>query len=326
MTPNRPFPFHLDAEVALPSLAGAGACTCVRQGRRRWLGGMAGVAFTGLLGAAGSSTAHAQGASIPECRRSRSTRFVPAEDIERAAAQQYRQVLQQAQQQRALAPPENEQLRRLRFIAQRMIPFAPACNERARQWRWEVNLIGSRDVNAFCMPGGKIAFFYGILAQLQLSDDEVGVIMGHEMAHALLEHAREQMAKNMGTNLLLRGGAAILGLGGLGDLAAQMGTELLSLRFSRDDESQADMLGLLVSAKAGYDPRAGVTLWRKMMQASGGSAPPAFMSTHPSSEARIAEIEGKLPQVMPMFEAAARPAQRFGPPAPLPPAAQRERR
>ena len=114
-----------------------------------------------------------------------------------------------------------------------------AWNARAANWQWEVNLLASPQVNAFCMPGGKIAFYFGILQQLQLDDDEVAMIMGHEVAHALLEHARERMAKDMGTNLLLRGGAALLGLGGLGDTVAQMGSQLLSLKFSRSDELEA---------------------------------------------------------------------------------------
>jgi Zn-dependent protease with chaperone function len=206
-------------------------------------------------------------------------------------------------------------------IAQRIIPFTPECNDRARQWRWEVNLIGSQDVNAFCMPGGKIAFFYGILSKLQLNDDEVATIMGHEAAHALLEHAREQMGKNALTQGGLRLGAALLGLGSLGDMAAQVGTQLLSLKFSRDDESEADALGLVMSARAGYDPRAGVTLWQKMMAASGAKGGPGFLSTHPTNKERIADIEARMARVQPMFETADKPPRRFAPPPQTPPKA-----
>ncbi|MCU0969178.1 MAG: M48 family metallopeptidase [Rubrivivax sp.] len=302
MTPS----FVTDAEIAEPALAHARGCGCALHRRRL---------FTALL-ATGAAAAWPTNASaqIPECKRSMVAGLVPADQVEAAAAQQYRQMLRQAADQRALAPKDHAQLVRLRAIAQRMIPFAPECNERARQWRWEVNLIGSQQINAFCMPGGLIAFFYGILARLQLSDDEVAVIMGHEMAHALLEHAREQMGKTTGTSLLLRGGAALLGLGSIGDLAAQGATQFLSLKFSRDDESEADNLGSVLAARAGYDPRAGITLWQKMMGAGGG-APPEFLSTHPSSERRIADMEERMPKVLPLFEAAARPPRRFGPPA-----------
>jgi predicted Zn-dependent protease len=237
--------------------------------------------------------------------------------MEQSAQQQYRQMLQQASSQRGLAPVDHPQVQRLRTMAERMVPFAPECNERARAWRWEVNLIGSPEINAFCMPGGKIGFFYGILARLQLSDDEVAVIMGHEIAHALLEHAREQLGKNTLTQQGLRIGAALLGLGSVGDMAAQLGSQLLSLTYSRGDESEADALGLVMSARAGYRPEAGVTLWQKMMAASGGKAPPKLLSTHPASADRIRDIESRLPQVQPLYEAADKPKRVFGPPPPL---------
>ena len=292
---------HIDRE---PGHAAFG-CWCAQHGRRR---------FTGLLLAGAAAPA---AAAIPECKRSTFTKAISADQVEQGASQQYLQMMQKAAGQRALAPKEHPQLQRLRYIADRIIPFTPECNERARQWRWEVNLIGSQDVNAFCMPGGKIAFFYGILAKLQLTDDEVATIMGHEAAHALLEHAREQMGKNAITQGGLRLGAALLGLGSLGDIAAQAGSQLLSLKFSRNDETEADALGLIMSARAGYDPRAGVTLWQKMMGASGGKGGPGFLSTHPTNKERIQDIEARLARVLPMFEAAAKPANRFRAPAPV---------
>ncbi|MEY3251229.1 MAG: hypothetical protein RL227_202 [Pseudomonadota bacterium] len=265
--------------------------------------------FTGLLLAGAAAPALAQ---IPECRRSRAASLAPASYVENMAQQQYVQMLSEARKARALATG-GPQLERLRYIAARMVPFTPACNERAREWRWEVNLLGSDQVNAFCMPGGKIAFYTGILVKLQLSDDEVAMIMGHEIAHALLEHARERMIKAGGTELLLRGGAALLGLGSLGDAAAAGASQLLGLKFSRDDESQADALGLIVAAQAGYDPKAGVTLWQKMTRLSGGKPVP-WLSTHPAGERRIADIEARLPQLTPVFQGAPKPGRRFGAP------------
>ena len=292
--------------LSAPRAAHAGlACGCIT---RRL--------FSGLLAAGAATAASPALASIPECKRSGFTKAVPASQVEDSASQQYRQMLQQAGSKRALAPMDHPQLRRLRYMAERMIPFTPECNERARDWKWEVNLLGSPEVNAFCMPGGKIAFYWGILARLQLTDDEVAAIMGHEMAHALLEHAREQMGKNFATQTGLRVGAALLGLGNVGDMAAQMGSQLLSLTYSRTDETQADGLGLVMSAKAGYDPRAGVTLWEKMLKVSGGGAPPKLLSTHPASADRIRDIEGRLPRVLPLFEAANKPRERFAPPPP----------
>ena len=103
-------------------------------------------------------------------------------------------------------------------------------------------------------------------------------------------------------------------------MGAQIGSQLLSLKFSRDDESEADALGLIMAAKAGYDPRSGVSLWQKMSSGARGGAPPAMLSTHPSGPQRIKDIESRLPAVLPTFQMAAKPDRRFGPPAPLPPA------
>ena len=241
---------------------------------------------------------------------------VSAEQIEQAAGQQYLQMQRQAAQQRALAPAEHPQVVRLRAIAQRLIPHTYEWNERARQWKWEVNLLGSKQVNAFCMPGGKIAFYVGILEQLQLSDDEVAMIMGHEMTHALREHARERMGKTTATRGAIEVGAAIFGLGGLSRMAADMGGQLLTLKFGREDESEADLVGIELAARAGYDPRSGVTLWQKMAAANKG-APPQFISTHPSGPTRISDIEKNLPKVAGLYARADKPGQRFGPPKAL---------
>jgi predicted Zn-dependent protease len=162
-----------------------------------------------------------------------------------------------------------------------------------------VNLIGSKQINAFCMPGGKIAFYTGLLDTLKLSDDEVATVMGHEIAHALREHVRERIAKSQMTQL----GATLLGElvgGGRYTGAFQTGGNLLTLKFSRDDESEADVAGLDLAARAGFDPRAAVSLWRKMTAAN-SKAPLEFLSTHPAGENRIKEIETHLPEVMPLY-------------------------
>jgi len=239
--------------------------------------------------------------------------LVPADQIEQAAGQQYLQMRQQAAQKQALAPDNHPQLIRLRAIAERITPYSYEWNDRARQWKWEVSLIGGKQINAFCMPGGKIAFFYGLLAQLQLSDDEVAMVMGHEIAHALREHARERM----GTTALTRGGIEILssmfGLGGGGRYLADLGGQFATLKFGRDDETEADLVGMELAARAGYDPRAGITLWQKMAAANKGS-PPEWFSTHPSGDSRIKDIEANIGKVMPLYERAEKPTRRFAPP------------
>jgi predicted Zn-dependent protease len=229
--------------------------------------------------------------------------LVSADQVEQSASLQYAQMLSQAASKNALGPKDNAQVQRLRGIARKIIPFTAEWNPRARQWNWEVNLIGSSQVNAFCMPGGKIAFYSGILQKLKLTDDEVAMVMGHEIAHALREHARERMGKNaatgIGANLL----SQVLGLGQVGQTVTHYGAQLLTLEFSRTDESEADLVGMELAARAGFDPRAGVTLWQKM-GAANRSAPPQWLSTHPAGATRIADIQANLPRVMPLYERA----------------------
>lgn len=251
----------------------------------------------------GTTPAMAQGDGVAVGRNSGFTQLVPAGEIEQAAKQQYGKMMQEAAAQKALAPASHPQLQRLRRIAQRIIPHAVSWNPRARDWQWEVNLIGSKQINAFCMPGGKIAFYTGILDQLQLNDDEVAMIMGHEMAHALREHARERMGKSAATNIGASLLSQLLGLGDLGQTVAGLGVELLNLRFGREDESEADLVGMELGARAGFDPRAGITLWQKMAAANKG-APPQWLSTHPAGATRIADMERNLPRVMPLYERA----------------------
>ena len=260
-----------------------------------------------LLAAAGSAATLASTpllAQVDVGQSSSLRNLVPAEELEAASTQQYAKLLAEAKSQGALASAGNAQLQRLNVISRRLIPHAAQWNDRARQWRWEVNLIGSKQINAFCMPGGKIAFYTGILEQLQLTDDEVAMIMGHEMAHALREHARARIAKSQGTGTLLSLGAQLLGLGELGNVAANVGTELLTLRFSRDDESDADLVGLELAARGGYNPQAAVSLWQKMAKAGGGSSGPSFLSTHPSGPQRIQELQSNVPKVQGLYQRA----------------------
>jgi len=283
-------------------------CTCRLHGRRL---------FTGALLASGVAAALPARAQVQMDSRSQLGGLVPAEEVEAAAAQEYSKMLAQARQQNALAPANHPQVVRLRAIADRLIPFSTSPNlkatSRASRWKWEINLIGSQQVNAFCMPGGKIAVFYGLLDKLQASDEEVAMVMGHEIAHALREHARERMGKSAATTGLIELGAALFGLGSGGRYLANLGGQLLTMRFGRDDELEADKVGLELAARAGYDPAAGITLWQKMGQSSGG-APPEWLSTHPAGETRIRDIRNTLPAVEGLYARAPKPPRRFGPP------------
>jgi Zn-dependent protease with chaperone function len=260
----------------------------------------------GFLLAAGTTAAGSALAQVDVGSASGMRNLVPAETLENSARQQYAQVLADAKSKGALAPDGYPQLQRLHEIAKRLIPHTTQWNPRAREWKWQVNLIGSKQINAWCMPGGKIAFYTGILDQLKLTDDETAMIMGHEMAHALREHARERLAKTQATSMGLSIASQLLGLGSLGDVAANLGTQLLSLKYSRDDETESDLVGLEIAARGGYRPEASVSLWKKMQAASGGNNNASFLSTHPSGANRIQELEANLPKVQHLYEQASK--------------------
>jgi Zn-dependent protease with chaperone function len=279
--------------------------------RRRLLRAAAAGAVLALPGAAVLAQ---QREGVQVGPRSHFESLVPAAEIEAEAARGYRDMLAQARAKRLLAEPVHPQLRRLVTISGRLRPFAGMWNERAVGWQWEVNLIGSPQVNAFCMPGGKIAFYWGILTRLKLTDDEVAMVMGHEMTHALREHGRAQIGKQVATQGTISLLAGLFGWGMAGRQMAGMGGRLLSLKYSRDDETEADLIGLELAARAGYDPRSALSLWQKM-EAAGKGAPPAFLSDHPSNPDRLRTIAANIPRVQGLYDRAPKPDVRYGPPA-----------
>ncbi len=233
--------------------------------------------------------------------------LVSSEQLEQMSADAYAAVKADAAKQGTLNT-NGPLVQRVRRIAANIAPQSRVFREDTSSWPWETNVITSDVMNAFVMPGGRIMFYSGLIDQLQLTDDEIAIVMGHEIAHALREHAREQVSQAMAAQTAIGVGASIFGLGqGSADLAAAGYQALLATRFSRNHESEADRIGLELSARAGYDPRAGITLWQKMSAANQGGRPPEFLSSHPSDAARIRHIEALLPTVLPLYRAAAKP-------------------
>jgi predicted Zn-dependent protease len=231
--------------------------------------------------------------------------LAPEETVNQAAAQQYAEMMGQAKAKGALVPASDPQVVRLRRIANRIIPHATRWNPAAAKWDWQVNLLNSPQVNAFCMPGGRIAFFTGILTQLNLTDDEAAAVMGHEIAHALREHGRERMAKSTVTSVVARGvGALAAGILGIDPNITNTVTGAIGqgvvLKFSRDEEREGDLVGLDLAARAGYDPRAGIALWRKMA-ALNKNSPPTWLSTHPGGNDRIKIMQEHMNVLLPLY-------------------------
>jgi predicted Zn-dependent protease len=224
-------------------------------------------------------------------------------EVDKAAVQAYQQEIKKAAGKNALNR-DAAQVARVKIIAQRLIPTTAAFRPDAPNWAWEVNVISSGDVNAWCMPGGKIAVYTGLIEKLKITDDELAAVMGHEIAHALREHGRERASRQAAQNAVIGIGAALLGLGDAGaGLVNIVADVTIGLPYSREFEVEADRVGVELAARAGYDPRAAVTLWQKMGQA-GGSAPPQFLSTHPSPQNRAKDLTEYAVRVMPLYDAA----------------------
>ncbi|OPX26270.1 MAG: peptidase M48 [Campylobacteraceae bacterium 4484_166] len=231
--------------------------------------------------------------------------LVSAGDMRAGSAQAYKKVLSDANS-KGLLNKDKKTLNRIRAIAKRLIPHTRVFKKDAPAWKWEVNLISSKELNAWCMSGGKIAFYTGIIESLKLNDGQIAAIMGHEIAHALREHNRErassQAASNLGMGLL----KSSLGLGSFGSKIADVAYNVgVNLPFSRSHETEADRIGVELSARAGYDPREAIRVWEKMAKLSKG-APPEILSTHPSSKTRIKDLTKYAKKVMPLYNKAKR--------------------
>lgn len=230
--------------------------------------------------------------------------LISSDELENSAALGYSKMKKEATGKGALNT-DPAMLQRVQAIAKRLQPQTAVFRADAPAWKWEVNVLSSKELNAFCMPGGKIMFYSGLITQLKLSDDEIAVVMGHEISHALREHSREQVSQAIAAQTAINLGTSLLGLGSTSAEVANTGYQaFIATKFSRTDESEADTIGLELTARAGYDPRSAISLWNKMMQANQGGRPPEFLSTHPAEENRIAEIRALLPTVMPLYEKA----------------------
>lgn len=233
--------------------------------------------------------------------------------VEKMSAQSYLQTLKEADAKKSLNS-DSAQLQRVRAIANRLIPQTTVYRADAVNWKWEVNVQDSKEVNAYCMPGGKIMVYTGLISKLNATDDELAAVMGHEIAHALREHGRERMS------IAYAQQAGVIGLGVLAAIlsddpktaqttmgvAASVGAVALTLPNSREGEREADRIGLELAARAGYNPNAAVTLWQKMGAQSSGK-PPEWLSTHPSEQSRINDLQRLIPSVMPLYEKAKEP-------------------
>jgi len=264
---------------------------------------LAGTIAAGAL--AGCSTVRTTQAGAVGVDRSQAM-LVSSAEVDKAASQEYAKTIAAARQ-KGLLDRDPAQVQRVQAIANRLIVQTGAFRKDAPGWKWEVHVITSDQLNAWCMPGGKMAVYTALIEKLKLTDDELAAIMGHEIAHALREHGRERVSQQMATNLAVGIASAALGLGSVGSqLGGMVANVTFTLPNSRLHEQEADRIGVELAARAGYDPRAAVSVWEKMAKAEGGGTPPQFLSTHPSAENRIKDLQVYADKVMPLYEAAVR--------------------
>lgn len=266
----------------------------------RWVLRMGGVLLTSatLLGCASTTNSGAIGLQRSQLM------LISSEAINAQAAKGFQQLTADAQSKKKLnTNPVMTQ--RVRRIGQDLIAHVDVFRPDAKQWAWEINVFESDEINAFCAPGGKIGVYTGIVNKLQLTDDEIAAVMGHEIAHALREHSREQASQKTISSLITSTVAAATGMPGeLMDAGSQM---LVHLPNSRSMELESDVIGLELMARAGYDPRNASSIWKKMQQVNGNKGGASFLSTHPAGNQRIAELDAYVPKVWPLYQAALAP-------------------
>ena len=256
------------------------------------------VAVAVLLAACGTTTEPgAVGVKRPQLL------LVPSEEVTQAANKAYQDVLAQAQRQGAL-DRDAAQLRRVHAIVGRLIAQTAAFRQDAPGWQWEVHVLSSKEINAWCMPGGKIAVYTGLVETIQPSDDELAAVLGHEMGHALREHSRERVSAAMAQQMALDVASAVANVPPIArDLAPLVLDVTVNLPYSRRQETEADRVGVELAARAAYDPRAAIVLWEKMQKLA-GSQPPKLLATHPSPEDRMKDLRAYAQKVMPLYVAA----------------------
>lgn len=255
--------------------------------------------LAGAIAACGTAQQTTQPGTVGVDRKQ--TMLISSSQMNQAAEEEYRKAIGQAQQ-KGLLNRDAAQVARVKAIVARLVPATAAFRGDAPGWNWEVNVITADEVNAWCMPGGKIAVYTGILEKLNLTDDELAAVLGHEIAHALREHGRERASQDIATSTVLGVAGAVLGLGQSGNSIANMVAQVtFTLPHSRMDEQEADRIGVELAARAGYDPRGAVSVWQKMA-AGGGGATPELLSTHPSDASRVADLQDYSQRVMPLYQ------------------------
>lgn len=237
----------------------------------------------------------------------------PAADamLEQIAAIEYHQLVADATTQRRLLPHADSRVRRVQAVVDSVMPYALKWNDRSRNWHWEVNVIHAPRLDAYCMPGGKVVIFTGLLERLRPSDDEIAMLVGHEIAHALRQHARVMIDERMLRQY--RGTLSAPQLFGITDFDFDTGAGFPDVRYSADDEREADVIGTEIAARAGYDPRAALVFWQRVA-ALDRRMPVELAATHPITANRFDDLRRRQADMLELYaKAVHRPVNELPP-------------
>jgi predicted Zn-dependent protease len=227
--------------------------------------------------------------------------LIPSSMLEAQAAEEFDQIVRGASHANRLYPPTDARVIRVRTITDKLIPYSLKWSDHTKHWRWDVAVIRSPDIRMYCLPGGKIVVYSGMLDRVKLNDNELGMLLGHEIAHALREHARERLGEQQATQLGPGPIPQLFGLADLGHSPLGIGSQLLDMKYERADETEADVIGSEIASRGGYDPRAAVTLWDKLASATRGNRAQGFIYVHPYTSARRQDIVKRLSDMLPLY-------------------------
>jgi Zn-dependent protease with chaperone function len=265
-------------------------------------------ASTGNTSANINAGATAPGNSTPgvnrQVRFGQSTAFrnlIPSPMLEAQAAAEYAEIVRGAAHSSRLYPDNDAHAQRVRLLVDRLAPYAQKWGDRVRNWKWDVAVIRSPDIRMYCLPGGKIVVYGGLLDRVKLNDNELGLLLGHEIAHAVREHVRERLGEQQAAQIAAGTVPQLFGLADLGVFPLGIGSQLVEMRYGRADETEADVIGSDIASRAGFDPRAALTLWDKLALATKSEREQGFIYVHPYTNARRADIVKRLPDMMPLY-------------------------
>jgi Zn-dependent protease with chaperone function len=231
-------------------------------------------------------------------------RLIPSPTLEAQAAAEYAEIVRGAAHSDRLYPSTDPRVQEVQALVDRLEPYALKWSDRVKNWKWEVAVIRSPDIRMYCLPGGKIVVYGGLLDKVKLNENELGMLFGHEIAHAVREHVRERLGEQQEAQLSQGTVPQLFGLADLGVFPLGIGSQLFEMHYGRADETEADVIGSDIAARAGFDPRAAITLWDKLAAATRSDRDQGFIYVHPYTSARRDDILKRLPDMLPLYSKA----------------------